>query len=243
VANRQSHLILQYLRNLLHRHSGGGVTDGQLLERFVKEREETAFEVLVWRHGPMVLALGQRVLGNAHDAEDVLQATFLTLVRKAGSIGKSESLSSWLYKVAYRIALRSRTRTAKTLADGRLVEDVPVPSQTEEADWSELRPLLDAAIERLPEKYRAAIVLCDLQGKSHREAAEQLGCAVGTVSTRLSRARQLLRKRLAHHGLSVSVAALGAVLAQQTAAAMSAPPHRSCARGTRPHLSRRASPN
>lgn len=214
--------ILLHVRSLIRRGGGGGVTDSQLLERFLKERDETAFEVLVWRHGAMVLALGRRVLGNAHDAEDVLQATFLTLVRKAGSIGKSESLASWLYKVAYRIALRARARAAKTRAESRLVEDVPTVERGDEIAWRELRPLLDSAIERLPEKYRTAVVLCDLQGKSHREAAEQLGCAVGTISTRVTRARQLLRKRLAHHGLSVSVAALGAALAQQTAGAMPA---------------------
>lgn len=214
--------ILQHVRSLIRRGGGGGVTDGQLLERFVKERDETAFEVLVWRHGPMVLGLARRVLGNAHDADDVLQATFLTLVRKAGSIGKSASLASWLYKVAYRIALRSRARAVKTRAESRLIEDVPAVERVDEITWRELRPLLDSAIERLPEKYRTAVVLCDLQGKSHREAAEQLGCAVGTISTRVLRARQLLRKRLAHHGLSVSITALGIALAQRTAAAMPA---------------------
>jgi RNA polymerase sigma factor (sigma-70 family) len=222
VDTASSNPILQCLRGIILRHGGGGVTDGQLLERFLNERDETAFEVLVWRHGPMVLGLGRRVLGNSHDAEDVLQATFLTLVRKGGSIGKSASLASWLYKVAYRIALRSRVRMAKTRAESRCIEDVPAVERGDEIRWRELRPLLDSAIERLPEKYRTAVVLCDLQGKSHREAAEQLGCAVGTISTRVTRARQLLRKRLAHHGLSVSVAALGAVLTQHTQAAMPA---------------------
>ncbi|MGH7173873.1 MAG: sigma-70 family RNA polymerase sigma factor, partial [Gemmataceae bacterium] len=215
--------LLQHLRDFIRRQGGGGgVTDSQLLERFVRERDETAFEVLVWRHGPMVLALGQRVLNNPHDAEDVLQATFLTLVRKAGTIGKSESLSSWLYKVAYRIALRSRARAAKMAADSRPIEDVPAADETEESVWRELRPLLDAAIERLPEKYRSAIVLCDLQGKTHREAAEQLGCAVGTISTRVTRARQLLRKRLAHQGPAVTIGVLSAALAQRTTAALPA---------------------
>jgi RNA polymerase sigma factor (sigma-70 family) len=192
------------------------------LERFVTERDETAFEVLVWRHGPMVLALGQRVLHNPHDAEDVLQATFLTLVRKANSIGKGESLSSWLYKVAYRIALRAQARAAKTVASGQSVEDVAAPQGPDEVMWRELRPLLDAAIQRLPEKYRSAIVLCDLQGKSYREAAEQLGCAIGTISTRVTRARKLLRQRLARHLPAVSAGALAAALARQ-AAAMPAP--------------------
>ena len=222
VASVPANRILEHLRGLIRRHGGGGVTDGQLLERFVRQRDETAFEVLVWRHGPMVLALGQRMLHNAHDAEDVLQATFLTLVRKAGSISQRDSLSSWLYKVAYRIALRVHARTARLVADGRPIEDVPAADTGNEADWRELRPLLDSAIERLPEKYRTALLLCDLQGKSYREVAEQLGCPIGTVSTRVTRARQLLRKRLAHQGLALSLGALTAALTGRTATAMPA---------------------
>jgi RNA polymerase sigma factor (sigma-70 family) len=223
MAGRQPNLILQHLRNLLRRRESGNLTDGQLLDRFVRERDEAAFEVLVWRHGPMVLALGQRLLRNPHDAEDVVQATFLTLVRKAGSIGKGESLSSWLYKVAYRIALRARARAAKIIADSWPVEDVPDADAADEVAWRELRPLLDAAIEHLPEKYRAAVILCDLQGKTHREVAEQLGCPVGTVSTRVKRARQLLRKRLAHHGLILPAGALGVTLSSHAFAAIPAP--------------------
>jgi RNA polymerase sigma factor (sigma-70 family) len=222
VASAPANHILHHLRNLIRRHSGGGVTDGQLLERFVRERDETAFEVLVWRHGSMVLALGQRMLHNGHDAEDVLQATFLTLVRKAGSISKYDSLGSWLYKVAYRIALRVHSRAARMMTDGPPIEEVPAADRESEADWRELRPLLDGAIERLPEKYRTALVLCDLQGKSYREVAEQLGCPIGTVSTRVTRARQLLRKRLAHQGLALSLGALTAMLTHQTATAMPA---------------------
>jgi RNA polymerase sigma factor (sigma-70 family) len=223
MASGQPNLILQHLRNLLRRRESGNLTDGQLLERFVRERDEAAFEVLVWRHGPMVLALGQRVLHNPHDAEDVVQATFLTLVRKAGSIGKGESLSSWLYKVAYRIALRARARAAKIIADSWPVEDVPAAEEADEVAWRELCPLLDAAIQRLPEKYRVAVILCDLQGKTHREVAEQLGCPIGTVSTRVKRARQFLQKRLAHHGLILPAGALGIALSCHAVAAMPAP--------------------
>lgn len=223
VASAPANRILQHLRGLIRRHGGGGVTDGQLLERFVRQRDETAFEVLVWRHGPMVLALGQRVLHNGHDAEDVLQATFLTLARKAGSISQRDSLSSWLYKVAYRIALRVHARAGRLVADGRPIDDVPAAETGNEADWRELRPLLDRAIERLPEKYRTALLLCDLQGKSYRDVAEQLGCPIGTVSTRVTRARQMLRKRLAHQGLALSLGALTAALTGRMATAMPAP--------------------
>ena len=223
VASATANRILQHLGGLIRRHGGGGVTDGQLLERFVRQRDETAFEVLVWRHGPMVLALGQRMLHNPHDAEDVLQATFLTLVRKAGSISQRDSLSSWLYKVAYRIALRVHARAARLVADGRPLDDVPAAETGNDADWRELRSLLDGAIERLPEKYRTALLLCDLQGKSYREVAEQLGCPIGTVSTRVTRARQMLRKRLARQGLALSLGALTAALTRQTVTAMPAP--------------------
>src|SRR4051794_789141 len=115
----------------------------------------------------MVLALAQRLLHNTHDAEDVLQATFLTLARKAGTIGKRDSLASWLYKVAYRIAVRARARAAKDARSGGALEDLPAAEGADEPEWRELRPLLDEAIRRLPEKYRTPIVLCHLQGQTN----------------------------------------------------------------------------
>jgi RNA polymerase sigma factor (sigma-70 family) len=224
VADGHLTVVLRHLRELVRRQAAGGVEDHDLLERFTRQRDEAAFEVLVWRHGPAVLALCQRLLHNAHDAEDVLQATFLTLVRKADSIRKRQSLASWLYKVAYRIALRARARSARATADTGPVETLPEKPSEDEVVWRELRPILDEAIQRLPEKYRTPIILCYLQGKTNREAAEQLGCPLGTVSTRLTRARELLRRRLAHHGVSLSVATLGAILSHHAvSAAVSAP--------------------
>jgi DNA-directed RNA polymerase specialized sigma24 family protein len=108
--------ILRQLRRVLVRPAEGGLTDAQLLERFAAQRDEAAFEVLLWRHGPMVLGVGRRMLGNLHDAEDVLQATFLALVRQVGSISRRGSVGSWLYKVAYRTALRARMRQRKPAA-------------------------------------------------------------------------------------------------------------------------------
>jgi len=224
MANRSLSLVLQHLRQLVRRKGEGGVEDRDLLGRFVRQRDEAAFEVLVWRHGPMVLSLCQRLLHNSHDAEDVLQAVFLTLVRKAATIGKRESLGSWLYKVAYRIALRARARAEKARARAVPLEELPAAGHDDEAVWRELRPLLDEAIGRLPEKYRTPVVLCYLQGKTNREAAEQMGCPIGTVSTRLTRARELLRRQLARHGVTPSVAVLGAVLGRHAvSAALPAP--------------------
>ena len=114
MATRQLSLLLEQLRKTIRRQLAGGLADGALLDRFVQHRDEAAFEVLVWRHGPLVLSLCHRLLHHWHDAEDALQATFLTLVKKAGAIGKRESLGSWLYKVAYRIALRMMEKTRKT---------------------------------------------------------------------------------------------------------------------------------
>jgi RNA polymerase sigma factor (sigma-70 family) len=174
--------------------------DAQLLDRFVERRDEVAFELLVWRHGPMVLGVCRRILQNPHDAEDAFQASFFTLARKADSIARRDSVGAWLYRVAYRIALRARARRARLAQREQPLGDLPVAEVgCEPADllaWRELRPVLDAEISRLPEKYRAAFVLCYLEGKTNEQAAEQLGCPKGTVLSRLSRARERLRKRL-----------------------------------------------
>lgn len=212
-------LVLQNLRRLIRRQAAGGLADRELLTRFVRERDEAAFEALVWRHGPMVLSLCQRVLHNSHDAEDVLQATFLILVKKAGAIGKREALASWLYKVAYRIALRVMSRSAKAAHAFTPLEDVPAADAADADRWHELRPLLDAALQRLPEKYRRPIVLCYLQGKTNEEAAEELGCPLGTLTSRLSRARELLRRHLSRRGLTLSAGALGSLLAENAISA------------------------
>jgi len=186
----------------------GGLTDGRLLERFLDDRDQAAFELLVWRHGPMVLRVCRRIIRDLHGAEDAFQATFLTLAYKAGSIGKRESVGSWLYKVAYRIALRARDGLSKRvtrerpLADSLVAEDVRDPADA--AAWRELGPLLDAEVQRLPEKYRAAFILCCLDGKTNEEAAEELGCPKGTLLSRLARAREQLRKRLERRGLALS---------------------------------------
>jgi TIGR03009 family protein len=222
MTNGPPHGVLRHLRRLAGRHGDDGVTDAQLLEQFVARRDEAAFELLVWRHQRLVLNVCRRVLRGREDAEDAFQATFLALARKAGAIGRRESLPGWLCRVAYRAALRAQS-AARRAAHAPLDDLEPAAPGTCEpetaAAWRELRPLLDRELDRLPEKYRLPVVLCYLEGKTYAEAARQLGWSGGTLSTRLARARQLLRRRLARHGLGVSAAALAATLAEQAASA------------------------
>ncbi len=145
--------------------------------------------------------------------------TFLVLARKAGSIGKRESVGSWLYKVAYRVALRLRARTAKRSAREEPIDELSAPEATDKVLWRDLRPVLDEEIDRLPEKYRVPFVLCYLEGQTNEEAARQLGCPKGTILSRLARGRERLRSRLARRGLALSVGGLATVLAQNASAA------------------------
>lgn len=176
------------------------VTDAQLLERFLQERDETAFELLMGRHGAMVYEVCRRIVRDAQDAEDAFQAAFLILARKAASIGKRESVSGWLYRVASRIALRSRSRNRRQGRREHQLDDLPIDKKcTDPANqtaWRELRRLVDGELRRLPEKYRTAFILCHLEGKTCAEAAEHLGCPRGTILSRLGRARQQLQARL-----------------------------------------------
>src|SRR5262249_6452350 len=168
---RQRQSILQHVRPFIRPDHAGGVTDAELLRRFLSERDEASFELLLWRHGPMVLGVCRRVLGDAHDAEDAFQATFLVLARKGASIGQRESVSGWLYTVAHRVALRARARAANRARRERPLGDLAVPeagcAPAELIAWRELRPLLYAEVERLPDKYRAPFVLCYLEGKTN----------------------------------------------------------------------------
>src|SRR5258708_7814044 len=214
MAHSEMNGFLRQLRRAALRH-GGGVTDGQLLECFLRAREEAAFEELVRRHGPMVLGVCRRVLLNRHDAEDAFQATFLILVRKASSIVARETVGNWLYGVAFRTAQKARAAAARR----RLKEkQMAKPEAIEEDVWRELRPLLDQELNRLPDKYREPVVLCDIEGHTRKAAALRLGCPEGTLSVRLARARVLLAKRLARHGLALSGGAVAAALSGDAAA-------------------------
>ena len=176
-----------------------GLTDAQLLERFTlgkRELAEAAFTLLVQRHGPMVLRVCQQVLGDPHDAEDVFQATFLVLARKAGSIRREDAVASWIYGVARRLSLRFRWLAARRreLERKRLLRSGPTEAVS--AIFPDLWPELYEELDRLPQPFRAAIVLCDLEGNSYEQAAGMLHCPVGTVQSRLFRGRQRLRRRL-----------------------------------------------
>jgi RNA polymerase sigma factor (sigma-70 family) len=204
------------------RLADGGLGDAQLLARFLDGRDEAAFAALVRRHGPMVLGVCRRLLGNVHDAEDAFQASFLLLARKAAAVVRREAVGSWLYTVAYRTALEARAANARRRARETQVETMPHPPvpPAEAQDW---RPLLDRALNELPEKYRRLVVLCDLEGRTRRDVARQLGLAEGTLSSRLAAARRLLARRLSKSGLSLSGGALAVVLAERASAAVPAP--------------------
>jgi cobalt-zinc-cadmium efflux system membrane fusion protein len=208
MAHEQLRAFLQRLRRVVNPDGGSSLSDAQLLERFVNRRDEAAFEVLVWRHGGLVLNVCGRLLRHAEDREDAFQATFLALTRRAGSIGKGASLGSWLYKVAYRVALRVRARAARHAGQPEnALARLAAPSAASAVE-PDVCPVLDEEINRLPERYRSALILCYLQGKSTAEAARQLGCARGTVCSRLAWARQHLRSRLIRRGLALSAAGL-----------------------------------
>jgi RNA polymerase sigma factor (sigma-70 family) len=211
--------VLQQVRGVLER-AGGDATDALLLGRFVGAGDGEAFAALVRRHGPMVLGVCRRLLGNAHDAEDAFQATFLLLARKAASLTRHGALGGWLYGVARRTALQARRSAARRRQ--REAGAMPRP-QTAEDPHAELREALDEELERLPDKYRAPVLLCDLQGWTRKEAARQLGWREGTVASRLARGRALLARRLTRRGMAMSGGAVALALAETASAAVPAP--------------------
>jgi RNA polymerase sigma factor (sigma-70 family) len=205
------------MSSILHaltQHASTQLTDGQLLGRYVTTRDAAAFETLVGRHGPMVLGVCRRLLPTLHDAEDAFQATFLVLVRKATTIKPRDAVGSWLYGVAYRAAQKVRVAGARRRSKEVQVAQMPEPNTIADGLWHDVLPLLDYELALLPEKYRLSIVLCDLEGKTRKEAARQLSWPEGTVAGRLAIARKMLAKRLARHGLPLSAGMLAAVLSE-----------------------------
>ncbi len=210
--------LIRRLRRVAEQ-TADGATDASLLERFVAGRDEAAFELLLWRHGPMVLGVCRRMLRCDQDAEDAFQATFLLLSRKAASVRRREAVAAWLYRTAYRIALRARqTARLRPVAIPLGMEPAAAASEPDVL-WRDLRPVLDDEIHRLPAKYRLPMVLCYFEGRTHAEAALELGCPKGTLSVRLQRARELLRGRLTRRGLALSAASLAVLTAGRIASA------------------------
>ena len=182
MANAQLGLVVRHIRQLATVRAAEEQTDGQLLQRFTQRHEEEAFALLLRRHGPMVLGVCRRVLRHVQDAEDAFQATFLLLAHKSGAIRKQESVGSWLHGVAHRLALRALARRERRKDHERQAATMRKPQATLEVAWQELQAVLDEELLRLPEKYRAPLVLSFLEGKTREETARQLGCPVGTVA-------------------------------------------------------------
>jgi RNA polymerase sigma factor (sigma-70 family) len=200
---------------------GGGMTDGELLARFLSSRDDNALAALVRRHAPMVWGVCCRLLHNHHDAEDAFQATFLVLVRKAADVPR-QAVANWLYGVARQTAVRLRALAAKRGRRETQVLNMPEPTVAEvrDADW---QAVLDEELSRLPDHYRGVIVLYDLEGLTRKEAARQLGIPEGSVASRLARARALLAKRLTRRGVMFSGGSVAAVLSAGSGSAYAPP--------------------
>ncbi|MGE3803995.1 MAG: RNA polymerase sigma factor [Gemmataceae bacterium] len=211
--------VLRYVERLVGLPQAGDFSDGQLLDRYVSGRDESALATLMQRHGPLVWSVCQRLLPDSHDAEDAFQATFIVLTRKAASLERRPSLAAWLYEVAQRTALQARSLAARRRQREQQSPPRAAPEDHDVVDRDELRAALDIELSKLPERYRAPVVLCDLQGKTHVEAAHELNMPSGSVSKRLARGRELLRERLVRRGLTVSAATLPALLGEQAARA------------------------
>lgn len=211
--------VLHYLHQMVDPQAGAESADRQLLARFVNQRDEFAFEALVRRHGPMVLAVCRRLLSDADDAEDAFQATFLIFVRKAATIARPDQLAGWLHGVATRVAGKARQqRLRRPLAPLDQEPSAEEPAM-DDVMRRELATALDEEVARLPAPYQMPFILCHLSGRSNEEAARELGCPTGTIYSRLARAREILRERLARRGLVWSTATLAVALTSHAAPA------------------------
>jgi RNA polymerase sigma factor (sigma-70 family) len=215
-------ILLRHLRKLAAGQPTSSEPDQKLLQQFLAGEPpgEAAFSALVGRHGAMVLGVCRSVLGHPQDAEDAFQATFLVLARKGRAIRKRESVGSWLHGVAYRLARRAKVQAAKRRARPTPAAPLPAEGPLEELSVREWQAILHEELERLPEKYRAALLLCYWEGKTRDEAADQLGVARGTLRDQLERARKLLRSRLVRRGLTPSVALFTTLFADNSGQAV-----------------------
>jgi RNA polymerase sigma factor (sigma-70 family) len=209
---RTTRLTHRLCRAILPRDDPG-LSDGELLGRYVRTRDDRAFAALVARHGPMVWGVCRRVLRHHHDAEDAFQATFLVLAARGGAVSPRDRVASWLYGVAHNVARKAQVRSTRQRARECPVAELPEPALPDPDVCPDLRPVLDGELSRLPDRYREALLLCDVGGKTHAEAARRLGCPEGTLASRLSRGRALLAARLSRRGVTLPATAAVALSA------------------------------
>ena len=225
--------LLPALRRVVLARETADRTDGQLLTAFLANQDADAFAVLVRRHGPMVLGVCRRIVGEFATAEDAFQAVFLVLARRAGSVRPRSNVGNWLYGVAYRTAIKARAVLARRRSREKQVETMPepfartsggLPPPGSPADvWSDLKPIIDEELARLPERLRLPVVLCDLEGRPQRAVARELGVPPATLATRIAAARRLLAQRLTRRGVSLSGGALAGILTERASAAVVVP--------------------
>jgi RNA polymerase sigma factor (sigma-70 family) len=214
MADRHLSFVLDHVRKLAAVQAPDPPAERDLLNRFVTRGDEAAFAALVERHAAMVFGICRRVLGHAHDAEDAFQAVFLVLARRAGSVRKIDSLGSWLHGVAYHVATNLRRDRGRRCAREASAAGRARPAGAEDAARREAGDVLDEELVRLPERFRAPLVLCYLEGKSREEAARELGWSPGTLRGRLGRGRELLRARLGRRGLALAAPVFGVALSE-----------------------------
>jgi RNA polymerase sigma factor (sigma-70 family) len=209
---RHAERLMPTLRRVVLGRQTAARTDGELLAAFVRTGDGAAFEELVKRHGPMVLGVCRRLTPDHATAEDAFQATFLVLARRAAGVRPRERVGGFLYGVAYRTALKARMVLTRRRSREKQVNAMPEPAAPPAADWTDVRPVIDEELNRLPEKLRAAVVLCDLEGRSQREAARHLNVPPATLATRLAAARRTLAARLTRRGVTLSGGALAGLM-------------------------------
>src|SRR5262249_38126980 len=186
----------------------------ELLRRFAQARDGDAFAALMRRHGPMVLGLARRCVGDWQIAEDVFQAAFLLLARKVHTIRRPESLPCWLHSVTFRLARKARQSRPRRQEWEAHAHASPPPTPLDELTAREWLTMLDEELRALPEPVRGPLILCCLEGLSQEEAARRLGCSPGAVKGRLERGRNRLRQRLQQRGLTLTAALAAAEVAR-----------------------------
>jgi RNA polymerase sigma factor (sigma-70 family) len=219
----QTPALLQFIRRLATVEDSD-LTDRELLRRFVQLQDAEAFEMLVGRHAALVHGVCRRVLRHEQDAEDAFQATFLVLAKKARAVRWRDSAGAWLYEVAHRLSFKARAAAVRRRArEGRVAGPPDAAPAAAEATWRETQAILEQELRRMPEKYRAPVLLCCLEGATRDEAARQLGWSLRTVKRRLEEGRALLRERLARRGVPLAAALVGVTVGRGAAEAAPTP--------------------